>query len=252
MRSAHVLTMVIWMALAVAPSWAQISGHQMPAQHGAAAGPSAELVTACVDAQQQVASLAGQINGRLEAARQTNSPQEMRAALADLQAALVEIRTRAAQCSPLTAAAQPAIPMPATDHSKMTAGGAATPPKPADPMAGMDHAKKAMAGTAATPKPGAKRAPKPADPMAGMNHSNMPKSGAPPKPANDPGAVAKGEGKLPVMMAQRVADPACPDNVGRADAPRATYQRKVYYFCSTADRDAFKKDPAGYLKRRPR
>ena len=34
------------------------------------------------------------------------------------------------------------------------------------------------------------------------------------------------------------------------NAPKATYQRKVYYFCSTADRDAFLKDPAAYLKKR--
>jgi YHS domain-containing protein len=36
------------------------------------------------------------------------------------------------------------------------------------------------------------------------------------------------------------------------NAPTATYQGKVYYFCSAADRDAFVKDPAVYLKTRGR
>lgn len=57
---------------------------------------------------------------------------------------------------------------------------------------------------------------------------------------------------LPVMAAERVADPACPDAVNDKNAARATYQRKVYYFCSAEDRDEFRKDPAAYLKKRPR
>lgn len=289
MRSAQVLTLVTGMALAAAPARAQMPGHQMPAQPGGAAAPSPELVAACVDAQQQVAAVAAQINGRLEDARQTNSPQEMRAALADLQAALVEIRTRAARCSPLAAAgeagggltdmdhskmpmtapaatpaskpggttaapgaAKPADPMAGTDHSKMAMGGAATATKPkagtkpAQPMGGMDHSKMPMAG-ATKPKAGTRAA----EPMAGMDHSKMSKPAARPNAGAAPPASTP-EAKLPVSMAERVADPNCPDNVGRADAPRATYQRKVYYFCSTGDRDAFRKDPAGYLKRRPR
>ena len=54
------------------------------------------------------------------------------------------------------------------------------------------------------------------------------------------------------MMAERIADPACAGNLGEATAPKAVFERQVYYFCSTAARDEFRKDPAAYLKRHPR
>ncbi len=57
--------------------------------------------------------------------------------------------------------------------------------------------------------------------------------------------------ELPVTPAEEVIDPACP-SADKKTAPKATYQRKVYYFCSMRDRDEFKKDPAAYLKKRPR
>jgi YHS domain-containing protein len=52
------------------------------------------------------------------------------------------------------------------------------------------------------------------------------------------------------MQVERVIDPACAATIDLVKAPRATYQGKVYYFCSTNDRDEFVKDPAGYLKKR--
>jgi len=58
------------------------------------------------------------------------------------------------------------------------------------------------------------------------------------------------EPRLPVAEAERVVDPACAATIDLAKAPKATYQRKVYYFCSAADRDEFVKDPAAYLKKR--
>ena len=87
--------------------------------------------------------------------------------------------------------------------------------------------------------------------MAGMDHSKMNTGSATPKP-DATGVAAGGEGKLPVTMAERIADPACPDNLGQAAAPRAVFQRKVYYFCSTGARDEFRRDPAVYLKKHPR
>ena len=59
-----------------------------------------------------------------------------------------------------------------------------------------------------------------------------------------------GVGWLPVTEAERVIDPACAATIDLVNAPKATYQRKVYYFCSAADRDEFVKDPAAYLKKR--
>ena len=170
---------------------------------------------------------------------------------------------------PTTPGAKPADPMAGMDHSKMKMGKpapGAKPPapgaKPTDSMAGMDHSKMNMGKPAPGAKPGAAGATsvaqgaKPATrgssaPMAGMDHSKMPMGGATPKPGDV--AVAGGsEAMLPVMMAERIADPACPDNVGQASAPKAVYELKVYYFCSTGARDEFRKDPAAYLKKHPR
>jgi YHS domain-containing protein len=62
-------------------------------------------------------------------------------------------------------------------------------------------------------------------------------------------AAPTAEPRLPVTEAERVIDPACAATIDLVNAPKATYQRKVYYFCSTADRDEFAKDPAAYLKK---
>lgn len=153
--------------------------------------------------------------------------------------------------------AKPVDAMAGMDHSKMNMGkpaaGAktATPgAKPSGAMAGMDHSKMNMGTPASGAKPAAPGA-KPADPMAGMDHSKMAMAGAEAKPGDMPLAAA-GDAKLPVMMAERIADPACVGNVGQATAPKAVLERKVYYFCSTAARDEFRKDPAAYLKKHPR
>jgi YHS domain-containing protein len=74
---------------------------------------------------------------------------------------------------------------------------------------------------------------------------------APPAPGTTPpNETTAGEPRLPVTEAQRVIDPACAATIELATAPKATYQRKVYYFCSRADRDEFVKDPVAYLKKR--
>lgn len=110
-----------------------------------------------------------------------------------------------------TAAAQAPV-----DHSQHTA-------KPA-----VDHSQHAPAKPATPTRPEVRETPAPA--------------AAPPLTAGEP--------RLPVVEAERVIDPACADKIDLVNAPRATYQRKVYYFCSAADRDEFVKDPAAYLKKR--
>jgi YHS domain-containing protein len=55
-----------------------------------------------------------------------------------------------------------------------------------------------------------------------------------------------------VTEAERVIDPACAATIDLVNAPKATYQRKVHYFCSAADRNQFVKDPVAYLKKRGR
>ena len=69
--------------------------------------------------------------------------------------------------------------------------------------------------------------------------------------ATEPGSMTKGDPKLPYMPAERVMDPACP-TADFAAAPKAVFNRRIYYFCSPQDRDEFRKDPAGYLKKHPR
>jgi YHS domain-containing protein len=84
---------------------------------------------------------------------------------------------------------------------------------------------------------------------APMTHEHAaPAMVSPPRANERP--VPADEPRLPVMPAERIIDPACADTIDLVNAPRASYQGKVYYFCSTADHDAFVKDPAAYLKKR--
>jgi YHS domain-containing protein len=109
------------MAMSAGVAAAQHAAHQMP-QPPPTQTPSAQTVAACVGAQQHVTALADRANARLEAARQSNSPQELRAAIADLQTTLLEIRERATVCAALQPAQAPA------DHA---GHGAGTPVAPA-------------------------------------------------------------------------------------------------------------------------
>jgi YHS domain-containing protein len=77
-----------------------------------------------------------------------------------------------------------------------------------------------------------------------------------PKPTRPAGREAPvgaarppGEPRLPVAEAERVIDPACAATIDIVKAPKATYQRKLYFFCSTADRNEFVKDPPAFLKK---
>jgi YHS domain-containing protein len=95
---------------------------------------------------------------------------------------------------------------------------------------------------------------------APVDHSHMPMPTRPqpsnPTPAPAPASPATppsdqaAEPRLPVREAERVIDPACATTIDLRNAPRATFQGKVYYFCSTADRNEFVKDPVDYLKKR--
>jgi YHS domain-containing protein len=209
---------VAGLAWIAAPAMAQQEGHQMPARP-ASSDQSAELVAACVAAQRHVSSLADAVNLRLEDARQSNSPQQMRATLADVQAALVEIRTRAAACSPLQAASEAADP-----HA-----GHAMPSAPVPPTA-----TKPSAAAAPAPKPA-----KPVDPHAGHT---MPSPAKPGQPPSKPAPESK--------EAKDTVDPVCGDTVDPGKAPRATYEGKTYYFCSAKDRLKFIRNPETYLKKK--
>lgn len=110
--------------MSIGTATAQHAGHQMPQPSQT---PSAEMVAACAEAQQHVSALADRASARLETARQSNSPQELRAAVADLQTTLVEIRERAAVCGAL----RPADPH--AGHGADSAGSAVRPDTSATP-----------------------------------------------------------------------------------------------------------------------
>lgn len=77
----------------------QHEGHQA----GAAAPAAAAAVAQCAQAQRSIALTLDAAGARLEAARQTNSPAAMRAAIDDLQSALRDVRARLAPCAALGA-----------------------------------------------------------------------------------------------------------------------------------------------------
>ncbi len=257
----NVVAAAVVMLAATAILSAQHTDHQLAGQPPPAQAVSEETIAACVAAQQQASRIADQAQARIEAARQTNSPAEMRASFDDLQAALGRIRGTLATCDALASAVAPGAahqghpmgtvqqspPTPAMQPgSPVPAPGGAKPAAPAHPM---DHSKMPMR----TSPPAGKPAPpgaKPATPAAPMEHSKIP-MGSETKTGGVPGTMKTADPKLPVMPAERVMDPAC-SKADTKTAPKATYQQKVYYFCSTKDRDEFLRDPAAYLKKRPR
>jgi YHS domain-containing protein len=107
------------------------------------------------------------------------------------------------------------------------------------------------AGHAASTTPGDHTQHTTTTPVDHSQHAPGASSSRPPaREAPAARAAAAGEPRLPVSEAERVIDPACAATIDLVNAPKATYQRKVYYFCSASDRDEFVKDPDVYLKKR--
>lgn len=123
---------------------AQHEGHQM-------GGLSTGGGTCLANAKESL-RIVESANLRLEEARQTNSPQRMRAAIGDLQAALAEVRTQLSLCvSPAKLPGASAAPsMEGMDHSSM-------PGMDHSGMEGMDHSGRSTAATG-----------KSVDPVCGM------------------------------------------------------------------------------------
>ena len=201
----HSLRIAVAFAAALAPGVAIAQHEAHPAGSGQ---PSPEMLQ-CGRAQPAVDKIIAAATTRVESARLSNNPAEMRAAVDHLEAALRDIRALLEPCSATPAASDPnaghampgmpqatGAPAPGApmDHSKMPAGSApadkpgVTPgAKPAAPAAPMDHSKMPM-GAAAAAKPGSSAGAKPA-PAAPMDHSKMRTSSAPAaKPGVTPGA----------------------------------------------------------------
>jgi len=206
-------------------SLAQHQGHQM--------GTPSTTGGSCQANAKEGLKIVESANRQLEEARQTNSPQQMRAAMNDLQSALGEVRTQLSLCvSPAAGSAGSATGMDSMegmDHSAME-GMPGMDSKPSSPPGGqgiskqmdhsqmdMDHSKMTMPGMNAAPKAAAPTAPTP----AGKQVSPAPQTNS--------------------------KDPVCGMEVGTGATEKATYQGKTYYFCSRADKEKFLSDPATYL-----
>src|SRR5262245_41056537 len=116
----QLMRLAIALAVGLIPNmaWAQHEGHQMTGTQP----PSAEL-TQCLRAQPAVENIITAAMQRAEAARLSNSPSDLRAALEHLEAALRDIRTQSAPCATAALSVDP--------HA-----GHAMPSTPADPHAG--------------------------------------------------------------------------------------------------------------------
>ena len=233
MRTASIGFAVLVASLgATASAFAQHEGHDTSA--AATTGVSPQLVSQCVDSQQQSLGLVDAANARLESARQSNSPTEIRAAMADLQRVLLDVRTVLSRCTELQQALATAPPPATPGHDVSNAPGTATAPGAAPPVAD-PHAGHV------TP-PAQAPAPNRAPTAAPRSLSPAPRAAAPQPPANH------------MVMVQTAFDPAklsCSPKIDPKTAAKTTYQGKTYYFCSAKDRDEFLTNPAMSLSMRP-
>jgi YHS domain-containing protein len=120
--------------------------------HQAGAGQASPEMVQCARVQPVIDKIIAAAMARVESARLSNNPAEMRAAVEHLEAALRDIRAQLAPCSAPAAAADPhgghtmpgmpqAPGAPAAgapmNHSKMPMGGDAQPGKVPDPVTGL-------------------------------------------------------------------------------------------------------------------
>ena len=255
--STYNLRLAMALAAALIPSvaWGQHEAHQ-PASTQAS---SADL-TQCLRVQPVIENIITAAMSRAEAARLSNSPTEMRAAVESLEAALRDIRAQSASCAAAAATTDPheAHTMPSTP----SAVGASPAPAPAgavDPHAGhtMPSAAPASKGTAtAKPAPGTPPKPAAADPHAGHAAS----SAAPatkPAPTSKPAAPKPGASKTTdphaghsaAQSGDKQMDPVNGLMVDPATAPKTTYQGQTYYFSSEQSRKEFLETPAKFAKK---
>jgi YHS domain-containing protein len=209
--------LAISVAAVLLPSlvWAQHDAHQ-PASPQTA---SAEL-NECMRVQPSIENIVTAANARAEAARLSNSPSDLRAAVDHLESALRDIRAQLTPCSAAAASTDPHA-----GHSMPSA--APAPPSQATPIKTEQPATTAPHAGHTTSKPPA--APKVDKPAAPMDHSKM-----------HMGGETK-EGKAMDPVNGLMVDPA--------GAPKTTHQGHTYYFSSEQSRKEFLANPAKFAKR---
>jgi ketosteroid isomerase-like protein len=137
------LRLAIAIAASIIPrfAWAQHEAHQ-----GGAQASSAELAQ-CLRVQPVIDNIITAAMTRAEAARLSNNPTEMRAAVESLEAALRDIRAQSASCSTAAASTDPRA-----GHTMPTSPSPSTAPEQT-PAGGVDpHAGHTMPSSASAPK----------------------------------------------------------------------------------------------------
>jgi YHS domain-containing protein len=201
---------------------AQHEGHQMPGQGVGQTQPDPRVRASLSEIER--------LNLVIENVRQANDPAKMRAAIDELQNSLATIRANLLAVSSAGTSEQvPMAPGPpgAMDQSHMNMPGMSPPPK----------------------SPPASEAKPSSETKMGHPHRDMPgMSPATKKSETKSGSSSKanvGQAPAPGNM----KDPVCGMEVETKSAEKATYQGKIYYFCSKADKEKFLADPGKYLKR---
>ena len=213
-------------------AFAILEGTAAAHQTAAAPAPSTPLGS-CAQVQPAVHNIIAEATRRLEAARQTHDPAQMRAAVDFFGSALRDIRTQLAPCAAPPAAADrhAGHVMPKTEPP---APASATPAQPAiavDPHAGhqMPAAKAAPAAPSAKPRASAAK-PKATTPKA-------------PAKASDPHA-----GHAEPAETKKERDPVNGLAVDPSTAPKTTHQGRTYYFSSEQSLQQFLANPAKFVK----
>lgn len=225
---------------------------QQAAETGAAQARAAP-VASCAQVLPVVDNIIAEATRRLEGARQTNDPAQMRAAVDHVGNALRDIRTQLAPCATPAAGADPHA-----GHA-MPKTGAQPSPQPATPVTAPDpHAGHDMPTTKAAPvtrsrtagDTAAKSKPKAApDPHAGHQKPPArkaeaePRTTAPPAKGSDPHA-AHTEAADP----KQERDPVNGLTVDPSTAPKTTYQGRTFYFSSEESLKQFLENPAKFGK----
>lgn len=114
----HTIPLMMAFAAALAPSRAAAQNEA----HQATTSPSADMAR-CAQVQPAVQNIIAATTAGLEAARQSNSPAEMRAAIDNFEAALRNIRTQLAPCATAPTEPHAGHTMPSTQAAPVASAG---------------------------------------------------------------------------------------------------------------------------------
>lgn len=252
--TAYQLRLAIALAVALIPS---LASAQHEAHHPASAhAPSAE-VSQCLRVQPVIENIITAATARAEAARLSNSPSELRAAMDHLEAALRDIRAQLAPCATAASSTDPHA-----DHTMAsTARSASAPPTQAPARVVDPHAGHTMPNPAPASKGTTSAKPAPSKPAASDPHAGHAASTAAPAtkpaPTSKPTATKPEASKSadshavhsPAQPVDKQMDPVNGLMVDSATAPKTAYQGQTYYFSSEQSRKEFLAHPAKFAKK---